>query len=239
MAGPFCYSPSGKALYGQCTPYHERADERTKVALCKLDLDANSTTPVPGSMGVYVAGLAVSQRENRILVLGVHQGDTETRRGLFEISLPDGRLRSIFQQSERTYYRPSLSPDGKRAVVNHKGRLELIDVSRGTSEPIGDEFHIAEWSPDGKWLAALENGEEGRTILMDSETLTRRRTLGHTQLHWSPDSRYLLGLKSCDEFYGTLEAIDVQTGEGTTVQSSKCQVDQATTGWVGSEIVVK
>ena len=74
---------------------------------------------------------------------------------------------------------------------------------------------------------------------MDAKNLARRRILGHSELNWSPDSLYLLGMKQydrCGPYYGTLEAINVQTGERTTIKSSECQVNQATTGWVSSDI---
>jgi hypothetical protein len=118
--------------------------------------------------------------------------------------------------------------------------VELIDIVRGTTKPLGDEFFLAAWSPDGRWLAALENGENGRTVLMDAATLSRQRVLEHSELDWSPDSRYLLGTKrhdGCGRYEGgTLEAIDVENGERTTIASSKCQVDQATTGWVRCDV---
>ena len=133
----------------------------------------------------------------------------------------------------------SLSPDNERAVATHNGRVELIDIVHSTAEPLGDELFTAAWSPDGKWLAAVEKGEHGRTILMDARNLKRQRILPPSELDWSPDSHYLLGMKQhdrCGPYYGTLEAIDIETGVRTTIESSECQVNQATTGWVSSEI---
>lgn len=136
----------------------------------------------------------------------------------------------------------SVSPDGLRAVATQYGRVELIDIARGTAEPLDARFFIAAWSPDGRWLAAVENGENGRTILMDAKDLTPRRVLGNSELDWSPDSRYLLGMKRynwCDPYSGTLEVIDIDTGKRITVRSSKCQVNQATIGWVSTAIAAK
>jgi WD40 repeat protein len=225
------FGPTGRALYGACTPYPAIGDARLKMATCKIDLKTGSTVPVVGSTGLhgYYAS-AVSNNEDRMVFLGVGH--------LVELTLPDGKIRTVPLEGAAQYRwtHVSLSPDGERAVAVRNGRLELIHLSHGITEPLGDEFFIAEWSPDGKWLAAVEKGDAGRTILMDATTLTRRRVLGPSELDWSPDSRYLLGFKSCDAYYGTLEAIDVGTGERTTIQSSKCQVNQATTGWVSSEI---
>jgi hypothetical protein len=71
---------------------------------------------------------------------------------------------------------------------------------------------------------------------MDTKDLSRQRILGHSELDWSPDSRYLLGVKICGPYSGTLEAIDIEGGHRTTIKSSKCQINQAATGWVSKEI---
>jgi WD40 repeat protein len=237
--GPFAYSPDGKALYGECTP---DPDDNTKFALCRIDLKTGIATPLAGSIGLYGLNIAVSPHEDCILVAGVLRRDKDVR-GLFELTLPSGKIRTILLQGEPSirsaWNYVSIAPDAKRAAASHNGRLEVIDLVRSQVELLDAAFYIAAWSPDGKWLAAVEKGEEGRTILMDARDLKRVKTLGHSELDWSPDSRYLLGLKSCDEYYGTLQAINVETGERTTIESSKCQINQATTGWVASDITGK
>jgi WD40 repeat protein len=114
--------------------------------------------------------------------------------------------------------------------------VELIDIARGSAEPLDGAFFIAAWSPDGKWLAAVEKGEKGRTILLDAKTLARRRTLGPSEVDWSPDSRYILAVEPCGPYSGTFSAMSVETGERTVIASSKCRVNQATTGWVRSDL---
>ena len=230
-AGGVSFGPTGKTLYGACTPYASIGDAPLKIAVCKIDLKTGGTTPVPGSTALHgYHASAVSNNEDRIVFLGHER--------LVEVTLPDGKNRSISLEGadKHLWTHLSLSPDGERAVAVRNGRLELIDVGRGITKPLGDEFLIAAWSPDGKWLAAVEKGERGRTILMDAKSLSRKRILGPSELGWSPDSRYLLGFKSCDAYNGTLEVIDIETGERAPVKSSECQVNQATTGWVRSDI---
>jgi WD40 repeat protein len=238
-SGPFAYGRDGRALYGQCSPDPVRVGDPVKIALCKIDLKNTTTTTVRGSEGLYVASFTVSNREDRILAAGLRRRDGDIR-GLFEIAIPDGWLRPVFLQADKTpkssWRYLSLSPDGKRAVGSHNGRVELIDIQRGLAEPLQGELFMAAWSPDGKWLAAVEKGENGSTILMDAKTLTRQRNLGPSELDWSPDSQYLLGFKPCGLYSGTLEAIDVQSGERTIIESSECQVDRATTGWVSNDV---
>jgi WD40 repeat protein len=238
-SGPFAYSPDGTALYGQCSL---DSDYRTKIALCRIDIKTGLTTPLPGSTGLYARDIAVAFHEDIVLVSGVLRRD-KTTRGVFELSIPSGKIRTILLQDGRSTHSAwihlSVAPDGKRAVASHDGRVDVIDLVQGKAEPLDGGLFIAAWSPDGKWLAAVENGEEGRTILMDATTLQGRRTLGPSELGWSPDSRYLLGLKSCDPYYGTIEVIDIETGERTAIKSSKCQINQATTGWVSNDLAEK
>jgi WD40 repeat protein len=191
---------------------------------------------------LYVASFTVSNHEDRILAAGIRRRDGDVR-GLFEIAIPDGLIKPVFLQADKTpkssWRHLSLSPDGKRAVATHNEHVELIDVERGLAEPLQGELFIAAWSPDGKWLAAVERGENGNTILMDAKTLTRQRNLGPSELDWSPDSHYLLGFKPCGPHSGTLEAIDVQSGKRTIIESSKCRINQATTGWVSNDVYEK
>lgn len=233
------FSPDGKALYGVCKPY---PDEPTTTSLCKIDLTTTGTTFVKGSIGLNASDLAVSDRGDHILV--------SDRRGmevvLFELRFPGGGMRLLFSESDRSprtfWAHLSLSQDGKRAVATHNGRVELIDVTSGAAKPLGDQFFIAAWSPDGKWLAALEKGEHGRTILFDATTMTRRRVLGNSEMDWSPDSRYLLGTKEhdrCGPYSSTLQTINIDTGERTTITSSECQVNKATTGWVSRDVLAR
>jgi WD40 repeat protein len=184
----------------------------------------------------------VSNRQDYILFSGTGLRGSDVR-GLFDLTLPEAKPRTILRQMDNRppslWLNLSLSTDNKRAVATQNGRLAVIDLVRGTVEPLGDDLFIAAWSPDGRWLAALKKGEGGHTIIMDAATLSRRRVLGPSELDWSPDSHYLLGIKQhdrCGPYYGTLEAIDVESGARTTIESSKCQVNQATTGWVINDV---
>src|SRR5271170_1051053 len=96
----------------------------------------------------------------------------------------------------------------------------------------------AVWSPDGKRIAAAV-GERGRIVIIDAADPTRRRKLGKEDgpLVWSPDSRYLLQLRSqfsCipTVFGESLEIIDTFTGERSLVKSSHCQIIRGATAWL-------
>ncbi len=232
------FSPEGRAVYGVCKT---ESNVPITLTLCKIDLSTSKATVLEGSVGLSAGDLAVSRREDHILVSGGHQDKRD--HGLFELTIPGGSVRPVLvepQRSPRSFWMHlSLSPDGKRAVATHEGQLKLIDVVKGTVENLGDAFFLATWSPDGRWLAVLENGEHGRAILLDATTMIRKRVLGNSNLDWSPDSRYLLGMKEragCGPYNGTLQTINVETGERTTIKSSECQVNRATTGWVSRDV---
>ena len=100
-------------------------------------------------------------------------------------------------------------------------------------------FIKSSWSPDGRWIAALEDGGKSRTVLFDARKFLRAKTLGESEVQWSPDSRYLLAVNGsgCSDESGTVQIMDVRSGARATVESSKCQVYQPTAGWVSSDTV--
>jgi hypothetical protein len=222
------YGSDGRSLYGQCTPHADPA----QVALCKIELTTLTTTAVPGSTGLYVHDFVVSNDERVILASGT--------RGLFALDIPAGIVRTLIPQQDKnpksSWGHLSLSPDAKRADATRNGRVEVIEMDHGSVQALVGAFFIGAWSPDSKWLAVTEKGEKGRTILLDAKTLMRQRTPGPSELDWSPDSRYLLRFRPCDAYSGTLEVIEVESGKRTSIESSKCQVNQATTGWVRNDI---
>jgi hypothetical protein len=240
-SGEFVLSSDGGSVYGSCSQRlgADAADEQSTITLCKIDLRAGTTTLLPGSSGLRVDSFAVSDHGDRILFSGADPQGGDAF-GLFELRLPEGRVRSIVRQSDKSpqsqWMNLSLSPDNERAVATHEGRLELINMRNGSTEPLGAELFMAAWSPNGKWLAAVEKGQSGRTIVMDAKTLVRLRTLGTSELDWSPDSRYILGVEACGPYSGTFDAMNVETGERAVIESSHCRVNQATTGWVRSDV---
>jgi hypothetical protein len=236
-SSPFAYSPAGDAIYGQCSP---DSDAGARVALCRIELKSGLRSTLPGSIGLYAGDIAVSTHEDCILVSGVLRGESDTR-GVFKLSLPSGKMRIVLVEKEGSpnsaWTHLSLAPDCERALGSHDGLVEVIDLAQNRTKPLDGGLFLAAWSPDGKWVAAVENGEKGRTILMDAGTLQRKRTLGPSEIGWSPDSRYLLGFKPCDSYHGTLEVIDVGSGYRIAVESSRCQLNQATVGWVRRDAI--
>jgi hypothetical protein len=236
--GRFTYGPDGRALYGERRDKHE---------LYRIDFNPIRASAVPAQASIKpIHSIAVSAREDRLLISGGYEEGGNQYCGVFEVSLPSGALRSVLQSPDCRYLSAwldlSLSPDGTQAVAVHSRSihsLDLIDIARGQAKSLGTGFMKASWSPDGRWIAALEYGSKLRTVLFDARRLSRARSLGESEVQWSPDSRYLLTVnpRGCSDESGTVQTLDIHTGMKTTIESSKCQVYQPTTGWVSSDIV--
>ena len=116
--------------------------------------------------------------------------------------------------------------------------MELIDLTNGVITAFPPDLELGAWSPDGRWLAAID-WKKGRTVLMDAVTPKPQRVLRTSDADWSPDSHYLLGVKTsffCGAYAGTFEATNVETGKAVTISSSHCEVTRGGTGWLSSRI---
>jgi WD40 repeat protein len=255
--GRFAFSADGKILYAEATAelLKGRTAPRLKTLpasprLERIEFNPMRRTPVAGSAGLGVIhSLAVSKLQGKLALSLGQPVSGEVGCGIFELSLQDGKIRRVIENPDcppglhnylSAWLKISLSPDGRNVVAIRKRRLELIDLTQATVRVLGDGFAKAAWSPDGKWIAALEyRAEQWRTVLMDTSNFVVRRTLPNSDVEWSPDSRYLLGQQEdspCEYNFGTLEAIDVENGRRINVDSSRCRANEATTAWVSSRI---
>jgi WD40 repeat protein len=229
------YAPDGKSLYGQ-------SRDRFAKGLVKVTFNPSALMPIPYTDAFRVGSIAVSQREETIVISGSYPGGGSSACGLFELDIRNGKVSEITQNSTCEYslswVRLSLSPNGTQLVAYRKPRLELINLVNGTVRPLIGDYIAGAWSPDGKWLAVLEGGGQHHTILLDSMNLKEKRSFGETNVDWSPDSRFLLGARSgsCSPYWSSLVAVDVQSGKETVIDSSRCKVNFNTIGWVSSGV---
>ena len=233
----YYYSPDGEALY--CSSVD---------GLLKIELRPLRSTLIPGSDVFGVNSLAVSARENKIVISGWRKQGGAEERGIFELNPLSGESRILaindkpkignLFPAQSAWQHLAVSPDGKRAVAMRQHTMELIDLTNGSVRTLSTDLEFGAWSADGRWLAALD-WRKGHTILMDASTLTPQRILRMSDADWSPDSHYLLGVKTsflCGPYAGTFQATNVETGKAVTIRSSHCKV-KATSGWVSSKIV--
>ena len=234
------YSPDGRAVYGGVTGPEHPAEPH----LCKIDLENMHIMMLPGSTGLSPsAGLTVSHAQDRVLVSGQYRGKGRLECGLYQLATGTGTIEQILPAMTcdyvSTWHSLSFSTDGRLAIAIRAGMLELINVERRSTRSLRPGCYRAAWSPDGKWIAAVENGGRWRTFILDTAQFKVQKILGTTEAVWSPDSKYLLALKPhilCPD-HGTFEIVDVESGKRSTINSSRCKVYQMTTGWVSRTIL--
>lgn len=221
----------------------------------KIDFGPTRVNKIVSSLNFEsVVSFAVSAQQDRIVVSGTRSEGGRQTCGLFELRVPGGELRPLLLSADCHCGSPwsdlSLSPNGARAFVHRrcldgfKDRPEFIDLLSKTTSLPGEDFWKAAFSPDGKWIAALEDGPNGisKTVLIDAKDSSRRRDLGGTsdvEIVWSPDSRYILHVeqRSCPWQHPlSLEIISIETGRRSIVPNSKCKVPTHFIGWIGGNL---
>ena len=241
------YSRDGRSLY---TSYTYADSSRSEIQ--KVDIRTGHAARWLGIPGfTAVVSFEVTQDEGRVVVSGRYQDTAELVYGVFEILPGKNKTpRLLLREREplidltHSWGNISLSPNSTRAVAWEGRRMsvDLIDLDSGTSKSIGHGA-IDSWSPDGKWIAYLDaRPRRQHVLLLDASDPTRSRDLGATDgptLAWSPDSRYLLlwnvelrCLPVGFGYWGSSEVADIQSGKRTVIQSSRCQVNNSTGGWV-------
>ena len=230
------YAPDGKSLYT-----FGDARDRASRGLSRIEFDPPRVTLLPNSDQFRaVNSFTLSLQQDMVVISGKY-GDNVC--GIFELDLNSGEVRVIVKNStcdySQSWVRMNLSPDSKRLVAYRRPDLELIDLATGAIQSLGGKYVAGAWSPDGKWLAALEGEGQSHTVLLDANSLARGRVFGTSNVQWSPDSHYLLGerTRGCLAYWASIVVIDVDTGQEQTVASSHCKVNLTTTGWVSNLIV--
>jgi len=248
--GRIAFSPDGKTMFAPAVP--EPAGQNGS-RLVKIELSPLRITTVPGSSMISsVTALAVSRPGDKIVYRGAW-GEVGSRTcGIFELDVSSGRIRPVLESSDcmgvsnRSWV--SLSPDDRQAVTSLDGVLQIVSLEDGTIQSLGRGLVHGGWSPDGKWIAAIELGRAGlcKAILIDASSPSRRRDLGSIEdedLVWSPDSHYILhsiGGSDCpatSREARSLDRIDAATGKRSVIKSSICKVIAGSEiGWISSDV---
>jgi len=234
------YGPDGRSLYAQ--PMEPGA------CLYRIGLSPETFDPVACPPGLRFEKFAVSPKGDKLLFAGGYGGGQDPFCGLFEVSLPGGIPRPVLKadcgSGPLKWNTLSLSPDGKKAVATVKEplvkslfALEVIELDSSSVKSLGSGFLLASWSPDGRWIAAVRNGGKYKTELLDPVSFKKVRTLPNSEGEWSPDGRFLLRVADCSEYFGKIEAIDVENGTVTPMRSSECKIGNVSTGWVSDTIL--
>jgi hypothetical protein len=220
--------------------------------LIRVDLGPVRLTTVADLVGLeWVAGLAVAPDQDKILFTGAGwKGKLDC--DLFEIDLSGGDFKILLPNFGCAV--GGVSPDGRKMLVPRGVGLAIIDLVTGAAVPLGSGLWKGAWSPDGKWIAALQldpaseqpRPRLSRTIRIDAHDFSQRRDMGgesDVEVCWSPDSRYLLYGESQPFCSGTgvsLLTMDIESGKRAFVKESKCKVKgRQRIGWVSLDVVTE
>lgn len=244
--GGATFSANGRAIYGIA---QVAGDDRRRLIAVTIKPSHISSLPHSGEFN-KINSLAVNLTGDRAVVSAMYIHDGTSDCGLFQLDMSDGRVERIVDNLGgscdflSSWNQLSFSADGARMVGSAgKGQLGVINLREHRVERLWPGA-AAWWSPDGRWIAALSYSDkpEIELIRVSDFAVEQKFDGGSARLQWSPDSRYLLVVGSglCGigtGYFGTLQMLDVQTGQRMPISSSKCKVNFMTTGWVSDDVL--
>ena len=136
----------------------------------------------------------------------------------------------------------SLSPTGKRIVVEARGDIFTVPIENGNARNLTHSSDAADrapsWSPDGKWIAWFsDKGGDGYALyLTDQEGKgePRKISIGEAKLAWepcwSPDSKYI----AFEDNKVRIKVIEIATGRVTPVDAGGANIERGNMGLVWS-----
>jgi Tol biopolymer transport system component len=246
--GAVTFSADGRTIYGVVSPQAGVA-----ARLVAVGIKPSVVGSLVGSGGFSsVNGVAVSASGGNMIISGRYENGGAQVCGLYDLDINTGRVERVVENVGggcdflSSWSNLSMSPDGSRVVGTvKKGEVGIVNLSEHRIERVWPGT-AASYSPDGRWIAAISFATPMEIELINASDLSKQRGLGNDdtgRLQWSPDSRYLLVWKadaSCGvgpAYFGTLQALDVETGQRAPISSSKCRVNLMTTGWVNDEVL--
>ena len=158
---------------------------------------------------------------------------------LVPIEIPSDRVfvrKFLLTDPQKYVYSFSLSPKGKRALLNVRGDIINMPTKEGvtydvTANTSGSREKNPVWSPDGKWIAFFSDktGEEELYIVSPKggpwKQITHTNYGFKTNPKWSPDSKHII---FHDKFM-RLNMVDIPDGKLTIVDQG--QYDDAWEEW--------
>lgn len=248
----FAYGPSGRSAYATALIDTGTRSFTDQPGIFKIELDPVRVSTVQGLDAFYSIGpFVVSQGEDLVIFGGARGNYPAGSCGVYEIRLPAGDIRAAIETSDCRAGSPwrvlSLSPERTEVLISANRSLALLDLAQGSITKIEGQLSGGSFSPDGKWIAALQLGDPKaplKTVLIDRTNLASRRDLGgvdDAEVVWSLDSRFLLHAvyrPACPSQNPlALETLEVQTGNRSLIKESICNSGSSRQiGWIRSDI---
>ncbi|MCA6073281.1 S41 family peptidase [Fulvivirga sedimenti] len=118
----------------------------------------------------------------------------------------------------------TISPDGKRVIVQARGELFSLPASEGYVQNLTQTSGAAErnpsWSPDGRYVACWSDAQgEYQLTLYDMEGSSQPKTVSafndgfRYAIYWSPDSKHVAYVNQAME----IQVMDVTSGLARTI----------------------
>ena len=174
-------------------------------------------------------------------------------RGYSEILIRDlakGRTRRLTHKTR--FVNPVLSPDGARIAVveflpNRKCSLAILDAGTGKEmrrfpSPDNDMIYNPAWSEDGKRLAIVNQGGQGRALtVVDLETGAFQVVIPHRDEEIANPAFYrsYLLYKSSRDGVVNIFAVDIATGQCYQVTNSRFGADYPSVSPDGSQLLLQ
>jgi tricorn protease len=128
----------------------------------------------------------------------------------------------------------SLSPTGKRIILESRGEIFTVPVENGDTRNITQSSDAADrrpiWSPDGKQIAWFsDKGEESYALYIadqEGKTAPRKISIGESKLGWtptwSPDSKYIAFVDNAVR----IKVIELATGKITQADIGGANIER-------------
>jgi len=164
----------------------------------------NQVTTYTGSDIKTLSGngsLIVFERDGYLHTLNPSTGDTKQLNITVSGDFPWAETK--WEDLSRRARTPSLSPNGKRAIMEARGEIFTVPVENGNARNITQSSNIADrspiWSPKGNEIAwfsdASGKGYELMITNQDGLSQPKRISLGESKFAWeqtwSPDGKYI------------------------------------------------
>jgi hypothetical protein len=146
---------------------------------------------------VYPFGFCWSHDKSKLaLTVSDRRESDSPEHNLGVMDLSSGQIRDVAGKDNWTTSQ-CWSPDDKQMVYseNKVGGVQnvlLFDIEKGKSSFIA-KGSKATWSPDGNWIAFLDNDDTYCVIRPDGsgKRMLFKTTVGDSELWWSPDSKFV------------------------------------------------